>query len=70
MPNTVHTPYRICPLSARADHQRGIVAPVSFVAWLSNKGMVYAWMMTGKRYSIGSLDAYQEIEEIDGKSAL
>ncbi len=38
-------------------------APGSFAAWLSRKVPVHAYIMPGKRYDIGSLESYREVQE-------
>lgn len=39
-------------------------APGSFAAWLSIKTQVHAWEMAGKRYDIGDLKSYEEVQKI------
>lgn len=38
-------------------------APGSLAAWLSKYSVVHAWQMPGKRYDIGSLDGYRDVQE-------
>lgn len=42
----------------------GTDAPGSYVAWLSKKTNVYAMEMPGKRYDIGNLESYEEVQRI------
>ena len=37
-------------------------APGSYAAWLSEKTAVYAMEMPGKRYDIGNIDSYNEVQ--------
>lgn len=39
-------------------------APGSLAAWLSRNGELFAWPMPGKRYDIGSLDGYREVQSL------
>jgi glucose-1-phosphate thymidylyltransferase len=39
-------------------------APGSLAAWMSKHSEVYAWPMPGKRYDIGSIDGYKEIQTL------
>lgn len=39
-----------------------IDAPGSFAAWLSRKTNVHAWQMTGKRYDIGDMKSYEDVQ--------
>lgn len=41
----------------------GTDAPGSFIAWLSGQTAVHAYEMPGKRYDIGNLESYQEVQE-------
>ncbi|MBE5765616.1 MAG: nucleotidyltransferase family protein [Clostridiales bacterium] len=41
----------------------GTDAPGSFVAWLSGKTSMHAMQMPGKRYDIGNLESYREVQE-------
>ena len=41
----------------------GVDAPGSFIAWLSKKVPVHAWEMTGKRYDIGNLASYEQVQK-------
>jgi glucose-1-phosphate thymidylyltransferase len=38
-------------------------APGSFIAWLSQKRPVYAYLMEGKRWDIGNLESYERVKE-------
>lgn len=38
-------------------------APGSFINWLYDKSSVYAMEMPGKRYDIGNLDSYKEVNQ-------
>ena len=38
-------------------------APGSFIAWLCKKSPVYAMEMPGKRYDIGNLESYQQVQK-------
>jgi len=40
----------------------GIDAPGSFIAWFCQKSEVYAYPMPGKRYDIGDMESYKEIQ--------
>lgn len=42
----------------------GTDAPGSLAAWLSRNSAVYAWKMPGKRYDIGSLEGYREVQTL------
>lgn len=37
-------------------------APGSFAAWLSRQTAVHAWEMPGRRYDIGNLESYQQVQ--------
>ena len=37
-------------------------APGSFAAWLSKQSDVHAWEMPGRRYDIGNLESYQQVQ--------
>ncbi len=39
-------------------------APGSFAAWLSAKVPMHAWKMDGKRYDIGNLKSYEEVQKV------
>lgn len=41
----------------------GVDAPGSFIAWLCEKSTVYAFEMVGKRYDIGDIESYKEVQE-------
>lgn len=41
----------------------GIDAPGSFIAWLSQQLPVYAMEMPGKRYDIGNLQSYEQVQK-------
>lgn len=41
----------------------GTDAPGSFIAWLCTKEPVYAMEMPGRRYDIGNLESYKEVQE-------
>ena len=38
-------------------------APGSFIAWLSGQTAVHAWEMPGRRYDIGNLASYEEVQK-------
>ena len=40
----------------------GVDAPGSFIAWLSAQTPVHAWEMPGRRYDIGNLASYEEVQ--------
>ena len=40
----------------------GVDAPGSFIAWLSAQTPVHAWEMPGRRYDIGNLASYGEVQ--------
>ena len=42
----------------------GTDAPGSFIAWLCTKATVHAWEMPGRRYDIGNLESYKEVQTI------
>lgn len=42
----------------------GTDAPGSLAAWLSRGSAVYAWQMPRKRYDIGSLEGYREVQTL------
>jgi len=44
------------------DSGCGVDAPGSFIAWLSAQTPVHAWEMPGKRYDIGNLASYEEVQ--------
>ena len=41
----------------------GVDAPGSFIAWLSARTAVHAWEMPGRRYDIGTLESYRQVQE-------
>ncbi len=41
----------------------GVDAPGSFIAWLSGVTAVHAWEMPGRRYDIGNLESYEEVNK-------
>lgn len=41
----------------------GVDAPGSFIAWLSTQTPVHAYLMPGKRYDIGNLASYEEVQK-------
>lgn len=41
----------------------GVDAPGSFIAWLSGVTTVHAWKMPGRRYDIGNLESYEEVNK-------
>lgn len=41
----------------------GTDAPGSFIAWLSTKTAVYAMEMPGRRYDIGNLQSYEQVQK-------
>lgn len=42
----------------------GTDAPGSFIAWFCQKATIYAYPMPGKRYDIGDMESYREIQRI------
>lgn len=44
------------------DSGCGTDAPGSFIAWLSERTVVHAWEMPGRRYDIGNLASYEEVQ--------
>ena len=44
------------------DSGCGVDAPGSFIAWLSGRTPVYAYAMPGRRYDIGNLASYEEVQ--------
>lgn len=52
------------PLIAKGiEAQCGTDAPGSFIAWLCGQCEVYAFEMPGKRYDIGNLESYRQVQE-------
>lgn len=45
------------------DNGCGVDAPGSFIAWLSTQTLVHAYLMPGKRYDIGNLASYEEVQK-------
>ena len=45
------------------DQGCGTDAPGSFIAWLSTQTAVHAYEMPGKRYDIGNLESYRQVQE-------
>ncbi len=45
------------------DEGCGVDAPGSFVAWLSGEVAVHAMEMPGKRYDIGNLQSYEQVQK-------
>lgn len=41
----------------------GTDAPGSYIAWLASQTVVYAMEMPGKRYDIGNLESYKNVQE-------
>ena len=41
----------------------GTDAPGSYVAWLCTQTKVYAMEMPGKRYDIGNLESYEQVQK-------
>ena len=41
----------------------GVDAPGSFIAWLSSVSAVYAMEMPGRRYDVGDLKSYEEVQK-------
>lgn len=41
----------------------GVDAPGSFIAWLATQTVVHAYEMPGKRYDIGNLESYKNVQE-------
>lgn len=41
----------------------GVDAPGSFIAWLCGQTTVYAMEMPGKRYDIGNLESYEQVQK-------
>ena len=44
------------------DSGCGVDAPGSFIAWLAGQTPVHAWEMPGRRYDIGNLASYEEVQ--------
>lgn len=40
----------------------GVDAPGSFIAWLSGQTTVHAYEMPGRRYDIGNLESYEQVQ--------
>lgn len=47
-----------------ASNECGTDAPGSFIVWLCQKMDVYAYLMPGKRYDIGDMESYRDIQKI------
>lgn len=45
------------------DNGCGVDAPGSFIAWLSTQTTVHAYEMPGKRYDIGNLESYEQVQK-------
>lgn len=45
------------------DSGCGVDAPGSFIAWLSGQTTVHAYQMPGKRYDIGNLESYEQVQQ-------
>ena len=41
----------------------GTDAPGSYIAWLSTQVTVYAFEMPGRRYDIGNLESYEQVQK-------
>lgn len=41
----------------------GVDAPGSFIAWLSRQTTVHSMLMPGRRYDIGNLESYRQVQE-------
>lgn len=50
-------------VQAAIDDGCGVDAPGSFIAWLCQKTPVHAMEMPGKRYDIGTIETYREVQE-------
>lgn len=50
-------------LEGIASEECGTDAPGSFIMWFCKKAAVYAYLMPGKRYDIGDITSYREIQE-------
>lgn len=48
------------------NHGCGFDAPGNLAHYLTDVTAIHAWHMTGSRYDIGSLDSYQEAQELFG----
>ena len=49
--------------NAIAQKKCGTDAPGSFIAWLCTVADVHAMEMPGKRYDIGNLESYQQVQQ-------
>ena len=49
-------------VKAGIDAGCGVDAPGSFIAWLATQVRVYAMEMPGKRYDIGNLQSYEQVQ--------
>ena len=45
------------------DSGCGVDAPGSYIAWLCSQVSVYAMEMLGKRYDIGNLESYEQVQK-------
>ena len=50
-------------LEAIASNACGTDAPGSFIAWLCQKAVIHAYPMPGKRFDIGNMESYLEIQK-------
>ena len=50
-------------LDGIVSEECGTDAPGSFIAWFCKKAEVYAYLMPGKRYDIGDMASYRDIQE-------
>lgn len=51
-----------CILEGIASKACGTDAPGSFISWFCQKATIYAYPMPGKRYDIGDMESYKEIQ--------
>jgi glucose-1-phosphate thymidylyltransferase len=59
--------YRGCDIARiqeALDDGCGVDAPGSLAAWLSEKSVMHAYRMVGKRYDIGDLTSYEWVKEL------
>ena len=58
-----YTKADIARIGEAIDDGCGTDAPGSLVAWMCEKSTVYAFEMPGKRYDIGNLESYEQVQK-------
>ena len=54
----------VCRIPEALEQGCNADAPGSFAAWLSRKTTMYAYVMPGKRYDIGSMESYEAVKKV------